>query len=93
MYSRDQFLKTFLIYCYIKPYYSDEDGAKEDFLKKLADTMKSKLENPDNDDPSSLFADQTQTMVHWFGLVFSLEVMKVYKTQKPDLLEKTLLHM
>ena len=92
-YNRLQYLKMFLIHCYIKPYYSDSDSTNEDFLKKLSDTIESKLEESESENSSSLFVDQTQTMVHWFGLIFSLEAMKVYRIEKPDLLEKALLHM
>lgn len=78
---RNMYCKFFLLYCYIKPFYTSDSQTKDDFIKKLAE----KLE-----------ADRTESLEavsFIFGVIFSFETMKELKKSKPEILQKSLLHM
>ena len=37
--------------------------------------------------------DNTESMIHSFSIIFSIEAMKVLKVEKPEILERSLAHM
>jgi len=82
----------FLVYCYIKPFYSTESKSKDNFFKKLADLLEQQQSGRLRH--LTIFTiDQTESMVQSFSMIFSFVAMKEFRNTRPDVLEKALLHM